>query len=900
MEKNIYYENLSTMFSKVSDTRYDVIWNEIYKALGKLEPDKRNKELFRQIVECFEKFKEESANDKMSLFFLSFLIKLTNNVKYFTELINLCLESTEIAANSKFYVYSYCSALMRDRYHFGVENALNELSNLFDKCINMNEKYLSRDLNNLDKAPTCDSVLLIISGFGKYPFGQIKHLLDVCSTLSAENKKISVFITHEQLFEYGKIHLYPSSAYEFDTIENTAMGISKITNLNRNIEIFEFDIKKSFISEVKQALLKISESKPYRIINFSGKNIFTELLRLGLVVCELKDIDMTEQPDVQDSVLSLSGAAQRYLEENRNAEAEKCLFQIYENLKNNKLKVKICIQLADLYLKSGQNDKALDCVRGLPWLEESSEVYDYLAHVYEILGDNKNAIFLYEKVLQRPSQPSLYDKRDYMINLNLFRLYMNENIYEKAAVCNEYLINESDPDIEFLRYRFYYASFMEKEAFRAMDVLLSMLKGLGDMRGYADKLTTAIGSLSYYEVYDDEKYIRLLEEMYRVTDATKVVAFNGYTLKDKSIRIGFISGEVARHPVGFFVASLFKNRKKNGRFKYYFYYTPKINEEDETTEHIRKGTDVYRYVGDLPDERIREIVLSDNIDILIDLNGISGAQKINILVNRLAPIQITWIGFPGSMPIKNLDYNIVDKYTDPVGIAEKFYTERLIYLPKSFLCYSLTVNSEIEAPPCLKNGYITFGSFNTANKYSDAILKIWGRLLNEIKNARLIIRTSVMEDKYILDKLIQKFEKNGIDIERTVFLPSTHRASYFLGYNDVDIILDTYPFNGATTTCDAFLMGTPVISLYGVRHASRVGLSMLSNVSLADLAVSNEDDYVKKAVELSNDAKRLEFLSKNLRDITMASPLMNDDEFKKDFEETIYKAYREGGIYSGG
>jgi predicted O-linked N-acetylglucosamine transferase (SPINDLY family) len=239
-----------------------------------------------------------------------------------------------------------------------------------------------------------------------------------------------------------------------------------------------------------------------------------------------------------------------------------------------------------------------------------------------------------------------------------------------------------------------------------------------------------------------------------------------------------------------------------------------------------------------------------------------------------------------------MDYNIADKITDPIGQAEKFYTEKLLYLPKTFLCYGMDDGTEIHPPPFLKNGYITFGSFNNAQKYSNTILKIWGELFDRLKDARLIIRTVDAANEYAKEKLVKKFADNGIDIKRVRFLPAAHRGYYFKQYNEVDIILDTYPFNGATTTCDAFLMGKPIISLYGSRHVSRVGLSMLTNVGLADLAVADGKAYVNKAAELSLDTKRLVELSENLREVAKASPLFNIEEFKRDFEDIMYEAYK--------
>jgi predicted O-linked N-acetylglucosamine transferase (SPINDLY family) len=288
-----------------------------------------------------------------------------------------------------------------------------------------------------------------------------------------------------------------------------------------------------------------------------------------------------------------------------------------------------------------------------------------------------------------------------------------------------------------------------------------------------------------------------------------------------------------------------------------------------------------------------KMILADEIDILIDLNGVSQTNIIDILVNRLAPVQMTWIGFPLTVPIKNMDYSIADDITDPAGMAEVYYTEKLMYLPKSFLCYGVREAADILPPPFLKNGYITFGSFNNSKKYSNAILKIWGGLFEVLTDARLIIRTKGADNPYTKERLIKKFEDNGIDVGRVSFLPPVSKGEYYAQYNEVDIVLDTYPFAGATTTCDAFLMATPIVSLYGLRHVTRVGLSMLTNAELSDLAVSTGDEYIKKAAELARDTDRLVDLNRNLRERVKVSPLFDIEGFKRDFEDAVYGVYVE-------
>jgi hypothetical protein len=194
-------------------------------------------------------------------------------------------------------------------------------------------------------------------------------------------------------------------------------------------------------------------------------------------------------------------------------------------------------------------------------------------------------------------------------------------------------------------------------------------------------------------------------------------------------------------------------------------------------------------------------------------------------------------------------------------------------------------------PPFVKNGYITFGCFNNALKHTDDMLKAWSRILKRVPNSKLMIRNHNIREEPALYGLKERFERCGIDLARVDFAPPKVFEKYISMYNEVDIILDTFPFNGATTTCDAFLMGTPVVSLYGYKHLERVGLDMLSLVSLSDLAVATYPEYIEKAAELAQNTQRLKEIKRTLREVFLASPLCDTALFKAEFESVMRKLH---------
>jgi predicted O-linked N-acetylglucosamine transferase (SPINDLY family) len=249
------------------------------------------------------------------------------------------------------------------------------------------------------------------------------------------------------------------------------------------------------------------------------------------------------------------------------------------------------------------------------------------------------------------------------------------------------------------------------------------------------------------------------------------------------------------------------------------------------------------------------------------------------------------MGYPATTGLSAMDYRLVDFHTDPPGISDRLHSEKLIRLPENFLCYLPDRESpEIhDTPPALEAGYITFGSFNAFSKLSSTTFSIWTAILKNMPNAQLILKSAALTDstarKYAFDNFVAGgIEKNRIKLFS--WLPSTR--DHLMFYNNIDIGLDTSPYNGTTTTCESLWMGVPVITLAGNTHASRVGVSLLSNVGLHELIATSPEEYVAKAIDLAHDMEKLQSLRKCLRDIMACSPLTDAKRFTIHLEE----AYR--------
>ena len=298
-----------------------------------------------------------------------------------------------------------------------------------------------------------------------------------------------------------------------------------------------------------------------------------------------------------------------------------------------------------------------------------------------------------------------------------------------------------------------------------------------------------------------------------------------------------------------------------------------------------------KHVG-MSDEEVAELIRKDKIDILVDFAGHTANNRILLFARKPAPIQVSWIGYLATTGLSTIDYKIVDSYTDPPGKTEQFYTEKLIRLPESFLCYLPDKDSpEVGPLPALSTGHITFGSFNNFAKVTPEVFTLWARILNELPDSRLILKGKSFSDKTTCQYAINMFTERGISAERITLQSWDPSPKHLESYNQVDIGLDTFPFNGATTTCEAIWMGVPVITLAGTAYHSRVGVSLLSNVGLPELIAKTHDEYIGIAVNLASDIEKLQLLRKSLRDRMSHSPLTDAKRFTANLEMCYHKMW---------
>ncbi len=355
----------------------------------------------------------------------------------------------------------------------------------------------------------------------------------------------------------------------------------------------------------------------------------------------------------------------------------------------------------------------------------------------------------------------------------------------------------------------------------------------------------------------------------------------------KKIRVGFMSADFNGHVVVAWSWALLVGLDKNF-FETYFYFNGGV--KDSITERLKFFADGWRDIFDLSDEDAAKKIREDEIDILFDLSGHTFGNRLKVAAYRPASVQVSGIGYMGSTGLKCFDYFLSDEIC---AGDENFFTEKVIKLPHSHICYDPWAKLEpAKNSPCAKNNFITFGSFNNFAKVTDSILAAWKKILDAAPQSRLILKHKIFnttDEKNFVGERLKSF---GFDLSRVEMRPFSARSP-LAEYADVDIALDTFPYTGGVTTCEALYMGVPVVSLYGKRHGTRFGLSILKNVGLDELAVDSLDEYVNRAVMLAGDWELLTILRKNLRAMMKKSPLMDSKNYLREIQSAFKKILEE-------
>jgi tetratricopeptide (TPR) repeat protein len=359
-----------------------------------------------------------------------------------------------------------------------------------------------------------------------------------------------------------------------------------------------------------------------------------------------------------------------------------------------------------------------------------------------------------------------------------------------------------------------------------------------------------------------------------------IPAVNGHAndrSPERHLRIGYVSPYFRSHVVGNNFIPVLRQHDRS-QFKIYCYSDTR--NPDEMTAAFRQVADVWRETAGLSDGQLAAQVSEDRIDVLVDTVMHMDGVRLGMFARKPAPIQVTWLAYPGSTGLTRMDYRFTDPVLDPQGQTEHFYTEQSIRL-ESFWCFEPPANSSAVRPlPVEKNGYITFGCLNSFAKINDTVLEVWREILAAVPDSRLVLRPPKGK---ITDRVREKL---GVDSSRLIGLQYASRPKYFRCYHDIDVTLDPFPYTGHTTTLDSLWMGVPVVTQAGTTVVSRGSLSILSNVGLTELAAGNKAEYVALAVALAQDKARMRDLRAGLRERLERSVLMDANRLARQIESS--------------
>ena len=345
----------------------------------------------------------------------------------------------------------------------------------------------------------------------------------------------------------------------------------------------------------------------------------------------------------------------------------------------------------------------------------------------------------------------------------------------------------------------------------------------------------------------------------------------------RPLRVGFVSGEFCWHACAMFMEGLIRELDRSQIHPFLYYVRAQIEEPTRRFQAMA-GPDRWRHMPDTTTEQLAAQILADKIDILIDTMGWTELQRMSVFEPRVAPIQMTWLGYPNTTGLPSMDYRIVDAITDPPG-AEAFCTEKLLRLPGCFLSYLPDSSApEPATTPALAQSAITnpqsaitFGSFNRLSKVRPGVARTWAAILRAVPDSRLILKTSLVSEN-VKAEYMREFAAEGVTPNRLIWSSFvTGVQAHLAMYHQVDIALDSFPYNG-TTTCEATWMGVPVITLTGDVHRARVGTSLLTALNLPELIAPTRERYIELAVDLANDRSRLAEYHTSLRVRMSASP----------------------------
>jgi protein O-GlcNAc transferase len=532
--------------------------------------------------------------------------------------------------------------------------------------------------------------------------------------------------------------------------------------------------------------------------------------------------------------------------------------------------------LGSVLLELGQIDGALaSCRKAVELKPDSANVHNNLGIVLKELGQFDAALASYRRVLDiEPDCAEAFH--------NLGNALMKIGQFD-GAVTNYRRALEIKPDYALAHSNLGIAL---KNIGQFDDALASYRRALEIKPDYIEAQSNLLFTLNHtvhtpeYCLNEATKYGRMAAQL--VTE--RFLAWK-YTDQPELLRVGLVSGDLCNHPVGFFLKSLL-SQLDYARIELIAY--PTHRKEDELTARIKPFFSAWKPLVGLSDEAAARLIHADGVHVLIDLSGHTGHNRLPVFAWKPAPVQVSWLGYWATTGVAEMDYLLADEVSVP-ELQQKNFSETVWYLPDTRLCFS---PPEFDLPvtslPALQNGYLTFGCFQNLSKVGNEVLTVWGKIFGALPKARLRCQCKQLGDPAVAAQFVERLQRHGIEPARVMLQGAMPRKAYLAAHGEVDVVLDTFPYPGGTTTCEALWMGVPTLTLSGDTLLARQGASLLTAAGMEDWVTSSVVDYIDKAVTLAGDLPELAALRAGLRQQVLASPLFDAQRFARTFEDALW------------
>ena len=560
-------------------------------------------------------------------------------------------------------------------------------------------------------------------------------------------------------------------------------------------------------------------------------------------------------------------------------------FQVAENLYKEVLKINpnhfgSIFLLGTLSIKIKNFDRAIQLLNQAILIQPNhAQSHNNLGVVFVELGEVQKAISCYQKAIS--IQPNYADA-----HYNLGNVLDKLNKHQEAIICYEKVI-QINPNYVAAHYNQGNAL---KELGEFKKAISCYQKAINSKHNYAPAYNNMLFTLLYMEKTDSKYYLSKTREFrssLKPINDDLLLKYQ-FNIKPKKLRIGFVSGDFREHPVGFFLLDTL-NHLKNNDLELIAYSNSQI--EDSLSIKLKSHFTIWHEIASQSNMDVINKIRKDGIHVLVDLSGHSEKNRLPIFINKPAPVQVSWVGYPGSTGIPEIDYLIGDPFVTPENMNGHF-TEKIFRLPNIWVCFTAPdFDVQISDLPVIKNGYVTFGSFNHLSKINDEVISLWSKILKSIPKSKIFLKTKQLNNSYLKEKIISKFKENGINLNSIILEEGTSRSKLLNSYNKVDIALDPFPYSGGVTSLEAIWMGVPVLTKKGFRFVSHTTESINHNSGMSDWVANDENEYVTKAIKFSTNLELLTGINKSLRQVALESPLFNSTLFAKQLNNAFWEMW---------